>query len=107
VPPGAAEEPLFEAPAPASPLFDRLVGIERSRPFRVQVLGVVGKQLLGGVPALPVDAAQLKGAGIHLFPESPVRLSGARPPSSETWPFAFAITMIARKAVDGYLEICK
>ena len=61
-----AEKPFLEAFAPAGPLFGRTVGVESFRLFRMRILGLVRKDLLCGVPALPVDAAQSKGAAIHL-----------------------------------------
>lgn len=62
-----AEEPFFEALAPAGPLFGGGVGVESFRLFRMRTLGLMRKDLLCGVPALPVDTAQSKGAAIHLI----------------------------------------
>ena len=62
---GAAEESFREAFAPAGPLFGRVVGVESFRQLGMGTLGLVRRELFCGVPALPVDATQLKGAGIH------------------------------------------
>ena len=76
---------VFETLAPASPLFERLMGVLGRRRLRIQTFGPIQEHLLGGLPTLTVDAAQLIGFRVHLVPifeEMPQLQGGLR---NETW----------------------
>ena len=65
---GATAKCVFEPFAPASPLFERLMGILRCSRFRVQTLGTIQEHFFGGFPTLTVDAAQSIGSRFHPVP---------------------------------------